>query len=151
LFHVDLPLQNASELQDENTSCYAGAEDARDSAQILVVDDEKSISSLLAKVMTRSGHQVDVALNGRDAIQRLQETAYDIVFLDLKIPGLSGQAIYEWIKQNYSHLVQRTVILTGDTMNSNTIDFLQQEDILHLLKPFQLAELRDILNRIWPG
>jgi signal transduction histidine kinase/CheY-like chemotaxis protein len=150
-FEIDLPLEASSVPVDKYATCPMDARDSRSAARILVVDDEKSISSLLAKVMTRCGHQVDIALNGRDAIQQLQESAYDIVFLDLKIPGLSGQAIYEWIKQNHSHLVQRTVILTGDILNSDTLDFLHQEGMLHLLKPFQLAELRDILGQVWPA
>ncbi len=119
-------------------------------ARILVVDDEKSISNLMAKVLTRAGHKVEIALDGRQALDKLQNHVYDIVFLDLKIPSLSGQAVYRWIKKNQAELLQRTVILTGDTLNTDTISFLEQEHVVHLLKPFQLVDLRNVLYQIWP-
>jgi len=120
------------------------------SARILVVDDEKSIGQLLLKLLSRLGHKVDIALNGSHAIHKLEETAYDIVLLDLKIPGISGQAVYTWIKRDRPQLARRTVILTGDTLNSETMTFLNQESVLRLLKPFQLAEVRALMHQIWP-
>ena len=82
---------------------------------------------------------------------KLRENIYDVVFLDLKIPVLPGQAVYAWIKRNQSDLLRRTVILTGDTLSSDTIGFLEQEHATRLLKPFQLVELRHLMDRIWPG
>ena len=47
-------------------------------------------------------------------------------------------------------MAERTVILTGDILNAETIRFLEEERTAHLLKPFQLGELRHLLARIWP-
>ena len=120
------------------------------SARILVVDDEKSIGQLLLKLLTRLGHKVDIVLNGSQAIHNLEETAYDIVLLDLRIPGISGQAVYTWIKRDRPQLAKRTVILTGDTLSNETMSFLNEENVLRLLKPFQLAEVRTLMQQIWP-
>jgi DNA-binding response OmpR family regulator len=113
------------------------------------VDDERSIGNLLTKVLTKIGHHVDVALDGHQALAKMKQYAYDIVFLDLKIPDLPGQAIYDWIKGHLPHLAERTIILTGDTLSTETISFLEQECTTHLLKPFQLVELRGVLDRVW--
>lgn len=118
-------------------------------ARILVVDDERSIGNLLTKVLTKIGHHVDVAIDGHQALAKMKQYAYDIVFLDLKIPDLPGQAIYDWIKGHLPHLAERTIILTGDTLSTETISFLEQECTTHLLKPFQLVELRGVLDRVW--
>jgi signal transduction histidine kinase/CheY-like chemotaxis protein/putative methionine-R-sulfoxide reductase with GAF domain len=150
-FFIDLPLDDTTAKPKRDNPPQWDPQDCVLPARILVVDDEKSISHLLAKVLTRNGHHVDVALDGREALNKLQKNVYDIIFLDLKIPGVSGQAVYGWIKRNDAKLLQRTVVLTGDTLNADTISFLEQERVAHLLKPFQLVELRNMLDRVWPG
>jgi len=149
-FYVDLPASTrpSHKPADRDTLC---AKPASKPARILVVDDEKSIRDLLARILTRDGHRVEVAWSGSQAIHKLEETAYDIVFLDLKIPGLSGQAVYAWIKHDRPELARQTVILTGDTLGNETLSFLREERVRHLLKPFQVADLRNALREVWPG
>lgn len=149
-FYVDLPAAHMSAVEHRGHGAAPVQEKRPPPARILVVDDEKSITNLLAKVLTRTGHHVDTALDGLEALDKLQQNVYDIAFLDLKIPALSGKAVYIWIKQNQPRLAERTVILTGDTLSSDTLDFLEHETAAHLLKPFQLVQLRNVLGRIWP-
>jgi signal transduction histidine kinase/CheY-like chemotaxis protein len=149
-FFIDLP--TTSPVADEEPCSRSAARPSSATtppARILVIDDERSIGNLLTKVLTKTGHHVDVALDGRQALAKMRQYAYDIVFLDLKIPDLPGQAIYDWIKGNLPHLAERTIILTGDTLSAETISFLEQECTTHLLKPFQLVELRGVLDRVW--
>lgn len=148
-FVVELP---TSHVAQEELACDPPEPECPSAppARILVVDDERSISKLLSKVLTRTGHSVDTALDGREALTKLQANPYDIVFLDLKIPDIPGQAVYDWIKDHAVDLVERTIVLTGDTLNADTIDFLEQQHVTHLLKPFQLTELRDVLDLVWP-
>jgi len=119
-------------------------------ARILVVDDETSITRLLYKVLTLNGHTVDSAATGHQALNKIQQNRYDIVFLDLKIPEVPGQRIYDWIKKHQADLLSRTVILTGDTLNDDTMHFLDREQAVRLLKPFELGELRSLMQCIWP-
>ncbi len=149
-FFIELP--TTSPAAEEEACPSPGARPlttATPPARILVVDDERSIGNLLTKVLTKIGHHVDVALDGHQALAKMKQYAYDIVFLDLKIPDLPGQAIYDWIKGHLPHLAERTIILTGDTLSTETISFLEQECTTHLLKPFQLVELRGVLDRVW--
>jgi nitrogen-specific signal transduction histidine kinase/putative methionine-R-sulfoxide reductase with GAF domain len=150
-FFVDLPAAHAPGAATQGDRCTPSARKTVPPARILVVDDETSISKLLTRVLTRTGHRVDSVPDGREALAKLQNNIYDIVFLDIKIPILPGQAVYAWIKRNQSNLLRRTVVLTGDTLNAETIDFLEQEHAIRLFKPFQLVELRTIMDRIWPG
>ena len=149
-FFIELPTTSPTAEQETCSSPAARpVTTTTPPARILVVDDERSIGNLLTKVLTKIGHHVDVALDGHQALAKMRQYAYDIVFLDLKIPDLPGQAIYDWIKGHLPHLAERTIILTGDTLSTETISFLDQECTTHLLKPFQLVELRGVLDRVW--
>jgi signal transduction histidine kinase len=150
-FFIDLPSAHSPEAKPRGDRVAPTSQSTVPPARILVVDDEKSISKLLARVLTRGGHKVDTALDGREALTKLENGIYDIVFLDIKIPILSGQAIFAWIKRNLPSLLRRTVILTGDTLNTETISFLEREHAMRLFKPFQLVDLRNMMDRIWPG
>jgi signal transduction histidine kinase len=150
-FLIDLPDLPTPALRSSNVSFTSVRQSDSLPAHILVIDDEKSISRLLTKMLAKHAHHVDVANSGNEALHRLQETAYDLVFLDLKLPGLPGKTVYSWIKQNRTKLSKRTVVLTGDSLNVDTADFLEREGITHLLKPFHLSELRAVLKQVWPG
>jgi len=150
-FLIDLPVPSTCEPnRDDDPAAFAQQADVPP-ARILVIDDEETIGCLLVKILSKQGHLVDVAYSGSKAIRRLRETPYDIVFLDIKIPSLSGQAVYTWIKKDRAELARRTVILTGDTFNSETIAFLNKEHVPLLPKPFQLADLQRVMTEIWPN
>jgi len=57
---------------------------------ILVVDDEPDVAMLLAEALGLDGHEVDTVFNGTDALERLRARTYDLMFSDLKMPGMSG-------------------------------------------------------------
>ena len=149
-FTIELPLDSHPQKPAGNPVQHH-TEPAASPARILVVDDETSITRLLYKVLTMNGHLVDSAATGHHALAKIQENRYDIVFLDLKIPGVPGQNIYDWIKQHRADLLPRTIILTGDTLNDDTMRFLDQEQAVRLLKPFELGELRSLMQCIWPA
>ena len=77
---------------------------------ILVVDDEPSVIRGLTRLLRRDGHTVDTAPNGRMALARLQERAYDLILSDLRMPELDGSGLYQALAQ-YPELQQRFVFL----------------------------------------
>jgi signal transduction histidine kinase/CheY-like chemotaxis protein len=120
-------------------------------ARILVIDGERRTSYLLRKVLTRQSHHVDIAGNRAEALRRLQETPYDIVFLDLQTPDVPAQEIYDWIGEHCDGLAQRTVLLTGDTLSAEAVDLIERARTPRLGKPFRLTELRNVVKQVWPG
>jgi signal transduction histidine kinase/putative methionine-R-sulfoxide reductase with GAF domain len=150
-FFIELPACDrcSEQRQSQDPPVQSLAQPSSPSARILVVDDEKSIGCLIAKILTKDGHQVDVAWDGNEALQKLAGAHYDVVFLDLKLPGAPGQVIYDWIKREQADLACHTVILTGDTLGTETNNFLVQEHVRHLLKPFQLHDLRRAMLQVW--
>ncbi len=70
---------------------------SRTELPVLIVDDDEPTQNLLRAVLRRSGYATDVAANGRQAIERLQTTAYAAVVLDLMMPEVAGAAVVEFL------------------------------------------------------
>jgi two-component system NtrC family sensor kinase len=117
---------------------------------ILIVDDEPSVIRGLSRLLRRDGHTVDTALNGRMALARLQERAYDVILSDLRMPELDGSGLYQALAQ-YPELQQRFVFLTGDTVSPETIAFFKQTGVRWLTKPLRAAEVRRAIQQVLPA
>ena len=63
------------------------------------MDDEPSVIRGLTRLLRRDGHTVDTAPNGRMALARLQERAYDLILSDLRMPELDGSGLYQALEQ----------------------------------------------------
>lgn len=108
-------------------------------ARILVVDDEASIRDLLHTVLTRRGHEIVTASNGRNGLARFREDRPRLAILDLKLPDIGGLEVLKEIRA----LDQETpvIILTGigtedieaKAKQLGATDFLQKGFSLHAL------------------
>ena len=79
----------------------------RDSSRILGVEDEPTVARLIADVLEDEGFQVDVQLDGREALQHADRESYDLVICDMKMPGLDGQHFYQVLVQAGNPLGKR--------------------------------------------
>jgi PAS domain S-box-containing protein len=109
---------------------------------ILIIDDEPGIVSALAYLLSRDGYDVDTAGNGRLALKKLQQRAYDLILCDLRMPELDGPGLYREIEVHLPHLLRRIIFLTGDTLSPEAREFLGKAGISRLNKPFRAAEVR---------
>jgi CheY-like chemotaxis protein len=109
---------------------------------ILVIDDEPGITGALAYLLRRDGHTVDTAANGRLALAKLQERAYDLILCDLRMPELDGRGFYRELERSYPHLVGRVIFLTGDSLSPDAREFLEKVGVWQLSKPFRASEVR---------
>ena len=80
-------------------------------ARLLIVDDEASIRDVLRQLFEYEGHAVAVASDGMDALSMLEGSAPDVVFLDVKMPGLDGMEVLERIRERRPH--QIVVMISG--------------------------------------
>jgi signal transduction histidine kinase/ActR/RegA family two-component response regulator len=110
--------------------------------RVLLVDDETELVDLVTRVLAEDGHVVEHAPEGREALRRLANSDYDLVLLDMRMPGLSGQDVYRVIEQDYPGLAHRVILTTGDVVSSPTSDWLQATGCPVLEKPFDVAQLR---------
>src|SRR5262249_4844208 len=114
---------------------------------ILVVDDEGSLASGLARLLRRDGHTVDTVANGHLALASLEARAYDLILCDVRMPELDGPSLYRRLECQQPHLCSRLIFLTGDTLEPATQAFLEASGAPCLTKPFPIAEARRAIQR----
>lgn len=115
--------------------------------RILVVDDEQVILDLIYDVLTRDGHSVDAVGKGKEALEKIASEDYDLVITDLKMPGIGGAAIHEYVERNKPDLRDRIIFSTGDTLDPDTKAFFTETGYRHIAKPFKLATLRAVVRK----
>jgi len=108
---------------------------------ILVVDDEKEIRELARRFLTGKGHTVTEAATGREALKLVTANDYDGIVLDLRMPDMSGEGFFEWLRRNKPDLAKRVTVISGDLANPQTVEILERIGQPYLLKPFKTHEL----------
>jgi two-component system NtrC family sensor kinase len=120
-FIIRLPRRDPGEAAVEETAAVA----VRIQRQpALVLDDEAEIAVLLADMLAREGYDCDVVDSGEAALQLLADRDYALILCDLRMPGIDGPAVFEWISQHRPHLCQCVGFVTGDTLGSAAEAFL---------------------------
>ena len=109
--------------------------------KILVVDDEKEIRELALRFLLGKGHEVTEAATGREALKLVTANDYDGIVLDLRMPDLSGEGFFEWLRKNRPHMATRVTVISGDLANPRTVEILERIGQPYLLKPFKAHEL----------
>jgi CheY-like chemotaxis protein len=145
-FIVELPIL-AEEKQLEMAE--PAAEVAKmEVARILVIDDEPTVLQYLSELLTGEGHRVETVNNARDALEKIKGKRYNLILLDIKLPGISGIELYEKLQKVAKSLAGRVVFITGDVMGADTKVFLSRTKAPYITKPFDAEELKWDINRI---
>jgi excisionase family DNA binding protein len=108
-------------------------------ARVLVVDDEASIRDLLAKTLALADYEVEVAADGRSALERLRMYTYDLLIADLKMPGVDGLTVIREAKRLNTGLP--VLIITGYSSESSAIEALNLGVAGYLTKPFRVSKV----------
>jgi two-component system NtrC family sensor kinase len=144
-FIIRLPRRDPGEAAVEETAAVA----VRIQRQpALVLDDEAEIAVLLADMLAREGYDCDVVDSGEAALQLLADRDYALILCDLRMPGIDGPAVFEWISQHRPHLCQCVGFVTGDTLGSAAEAFLARAARPVLEKPFMPPSVRQLLAEI---
>ena len=89
-------------------------------------------------------------ISGEAAQAALRQRDFDVVLCDLRLPGLDGAGLYDWIAEHRPHLCARTAFITADTLGASSKRFLARAGRPVLEKPFVPAELRGLLAQLLP-
>jgi excisionase family DNA binding protein len=107
--------------------------------RVLVVDDEASIRDLLAKTLALAEYDVDVAPDGRSALERMRLYPYDLLIADLKMPGIDGLTVIREAKRYKADLP--VIIITGFSTESSAIEAVNLGVAGYLTKPFRVPQV----------
>ena len=100
--------------------------------KILIVDDEPKICNLLKEILDAEGYETDTALNGADALEKIEDGEIDLVLLDIKLPDIDGIALLKKIKKHSSDIsvimisAFGTVQLAVEALKNGAEDFLEK-------------------------
>jgi two-component system NtrC family sensor kinase len=120
----------------------------RDSLRILVADDEEALRGALDRFLSAKGHSVVAVGSGSEAIWRAEgEEEFDAVLLDLRMPDVSGQQVFERWSKSSPRLSERVVFITGDIVSPELQSFLSGTGRPYLAKPFEFEEIVEVLPR----
>jgi signal transduction histidine kinase/ActR/RegA family two-component response regulator len=148
-FVVELPAGAPAEAAEVQR---AGAAIEREPGKtILVVDDEPDVADLLAEALALAGHRVEAVNGGTAALNRILARDFDLVFSDMKMPGMSGADLYDEVARRRGGMERRFVFVTGDTMNPTTRQFLDRTGAPSLTKPFDIDEIRRLVPQYVAG
>jgi len=113
--------------------------------RILVVEDEQDLADAVAKGLRREGYAVDIAYTGDDAVEKLGINAYDLVCLDLNLPGVDGRSIARRLRgdngDGVSESGPRILMLTARGEIDDRITGLDDGADDYVVKPFDFGEL----------
>jgi DNA-binding response OmpR family regulator len=113
---------------------------------VLIVDDEKNIRLTLSQTLEAPDREVDTALNGEEALAKLQEKDVALVLLDLKLPGMDGMEVLRWISENRPDI--RVIIITAHGTVDSAVEAMKRGAVDYLQKPFVPGEIREIVSRV---
>jgi len=114
-------------------------------SRILVVDDEPNICGLMQELLAGQRYVIETCLNGQDALAKIQESAYDMVISDLKMPGISGIELIKSVKAASPDTA--TVLITGYATVETAVKALRYGADDYVTKPFNIEELRKVVSR----
>ena len=121
-------------------------------AKILVVDDEKVIRDLVKRVLATEGYEVDTVDNATDALKKIEGKRYNLLLIDIKMPGMDGVELYKRIQKIAKSLARRVIFITGDIMGADTEKFLSETKVAHIDKPFDAEQLsREVRRALTAG
>jgi two-component system NtrC family sensor kinase len=116
-----------------------------DSLHILVVDDEASVRVALQRYLAARGHDVETTASGQDALGLLRGGQYDAVIVDMRMPDLSGEQLFEELRSADREHAERVIFTTGDLVSEQMRRFLDGSGRPCVPKPFEFSSFDQVL------
>jgi two-component system response regulator PilR (NtrC family) len=113
-------------------------------ARILVVDDNESIRKVLTMILEEEGYAVDVAKNGREAIQKCKVKFYNLALIDIRLPDIKGVKLLTRMKDTTPTM--RKIIITGYPSLKNAVEALNRGAHAYVMKPFDVTKVLELIK-----
>ena len=114
---------------------------------VLVVDDEEILRSLLEKILKKEGYTVHLAASGKEALRILEGNPVDIVVSDIKMPEMDGIELLKVVKENHPNVGVIMMTAYADTCSVKDALLLGADD--YVTKPFKTVEICMIIERAY--
>jgi CheY-like chemotaxis protein len=126
----------------------AGPPEPAGARSILVVDDA-AFAGVAEDVLKEDGYRVTVAASGVIALELVRDTPFDLVLIDVRMPGLDGPAFFRELQGRDPELARRVMFMTGGAVEPDVAELLFSLRIPCLRKPLPIDELRATVRRFF--
>ena len=117
--------------------------------KICIIDDNRSITNMLAKLAKIKGHDCVIANDGRTGLSLLENGTFDVAILDLAMPEFSGIDVVNSLEKNGKMDKQKIVVLTASSVSDNEIENMKMLGVKEVLKkPVKMDALLTVLESI---
>ncbi|SCY02864.1 response regulator [Alkaliphilus peptidifermentans] len=114
--------------------------------KILIVDDEKNIRLTLKQCLQNDDYELDTAVNGEEAVPKILNNEYDLVLLDIKMPGLNGMEVLNKLREKSNKV--NVIMMTAYGTIENAVEAMKMGAIDFVSKPFTPEEIREMVTRV---
>jgi CheY-like chemotaxis protein len=120
----------------------------RETAPILLIEDEPSVIAFLKAALQRKGYSVAIASSGAEGLKQLATGPFTGVISDIRMPGaVNGAEVHDWIQKNRPELGAKIILISGDTANSETQALLARSGTPCIEKPFRVHQLLSVVEK----
>lgn len=116
------------------------------SGRVLIVDDDRAITLVLAQILAADGHEVDTAFDGMAALEKVTTKHFDLILSDLRMPRLDGLGLYHALAERHPTMARRLIFMSGDVLDREARILVEGSGVPMLMKPFDIGELRRIVR-----
>ena len=143
-FTIELPLGTP----DEITTEYVPLEDdeQRRPGRVLVIEDEEDLRSMYELALKQEGYEVVLAADAAEGIEAISREQFDVIVLDMKLPGADGGDFCAHVEANCPELMKRVLLATGDTVSERTHWWIEHTGRPVLNKPFRVKDFLDAVG-----
>jgi DNA-binding response OmpR family regulator len=113
---------------------------------ILIVDDEKNIRLTLSVTLESTEMQVDTAINGEEALEKIGQKEYDLMLLDIKMPGMDGIAVLAESRKIRANMP--VIMITAHGTIENAVEAMKLGAVDFIQKPFAPKEIRELVTKV---
>ncbi len=115
--------------------------------KILIVDDAQNIRITLKRCLESGDYKLEMAMNGEEALKKIMDIDFDLVFLDLQLPVMTGMEVLKKVRQKDNKV--NIVIITAYGTVENAVEAMKLGAIDFVQKPFSPGEIRKIVASVW--
>ncbi len=112
---------------------------------ILVVDDEMIVCESCKRILDEDGYEVETALSGKEAIEKMRHDPFDIVITDLKMPGIDGMEVLRTIRKEYPDAI--VIMITGFSTVDTAVEAMKLGAFDYIPKPFTPDEVSIVVKK----
>ena len=118
----------------------------RNKANVLIVDDDIEMTETLSDILKDLGHHVEVANDGVDAIEKVKAQAFDVILMDIKMPGINGVETYKKIKSILPEAI--VMMMTAYSVEDLVAEALKEGAYGIMYKPIDIAKVIEFIERV---